>query len=120
MMTTELSAIQRNSVQSSRLAAAVCEFQRSGGAVRDLGSFRVAPRPPRKEPPPRQPRYNGADHRKYVEEEEDLKLLECIKAMRDLGVSHFQAEKQTGINRTTIRRIVSKYDLHYPSSKRSA
>ncbi|WP_439851121.1 hypothetical protein ACTACG_07175 [Pseudomonas syringae] len=120
MMTTELSAIKRNSVQSSRLAAAVCEFQRSGGTVRDLGSFRVAPRPPRKEPPPREPRYNGADHRKYVEEEEDLKLLERIKAMRDLGVSHFQAEKQTGINRTTIRRIVNKYGLNYPSSNRSA
>ncbi|WP_024683691.1 hypothetical protein [Pseudomonas syringae] len=119
MMTTELSAIQRNSVQSSRLAAAVCEFQRNGGAVRDLGSFRVAPRPPRKEPPPREPRYNGADHRKYVEEEEDLKLLERIKAMRDLGVSHFQAEKQTGINRTVIRRIVQKYSLDYPSSSRA-
>ncbi|WP_259643231.1 hypothetical protein, partial [Pseudomonas syringae] len=85
--------IQRNSVQSSRLAAAVREFQRSGGTVCDLGSCSIAPRPPRKEPPHRQPRYNGADHRKYVEEEEDLKLLERIKAMRDLGVSHFQAEK---------------------------
>lgn len=114
MMTTELSA------KSSELAAAVREFQRSGGTVCDLGSCRIAPRPSRKEPPPRQPRYTGADHRKYVEEEEDLKLLERIKAMRDLGVSHFQGKKQTGINRTTIRRIVSKYDLHYPSSKRSA
>ncbi|WP_226489227.1 hypothetical protein [Pseudomonas sp. B20] len=84
--------------------------------MRDLGSFQVAPRPPRKEPPPRKPRYNGADHRKYVEEEEDLKLLERIKAMRDLGVSHFQAEKQTGINRTTIRRIVQKYSLDYPAA----
>ncbi|PIO96026.1 hypothetical protein CBI55_03625 [Pseudomonas syringae] len=119
MMTAELSAIQRNSVQSSRLAAAVCEFQRSGGAVRDLGSFRVAPRPPRKEPPPRQPRYNGADHRKYVEEEEDLALLKRIEAMRDLGVSHFKAEKLTGINRTVIRRIVQKYSLDYPSSSRA-
>ncbi|RMO92984.1 hypothetical protein ALQ33_04898, partial [Pseudomonas syringae pv. philadelphi] len=44
-------------------------------------------------PPPRTPRYNGADHRKYVDEEEDLKFLDRIKAMRDLGVSYFQAEK---------------------------
>ncbi|MGN2413117.1 hypothetical protein ACTACG_07580 [Pseudomonas syringae] len=115
MMTTKLSTIH-----SSRLTAAVCEFQRSGGTVRDLGSFRVAPRPPRKEPPPRKARYNGADHRKYVEEEEDLKLLDRIKAMCDLGVSHIQPKKQTGINRTTIRRIANKYGLNYPSSNRSA
>lgn len=119
-MTTELSAIQSNSAKSSELAAAVREFRRRGGTVRDFGSCRVAPRPPRKEPAPRQPRYNGADHRKYVEEDEDLKLLERIKAMRDLGVSHFQAEKHTGINRTTIRRIVNKYGINYPSSNRSA
>ncbi|MCJ2375136.1 hypothetical protein [Pseudomonas sp. RGM 3321] len=120
MIATELSSIQANSIKSFELSQAVNEFQRSGGQVRDLGSFRVAPRPARKEPPPRKPRYNGADHRKYVEEEEDLKLLERIKAMRDLGVSHFHAEKQTGINRTTIRRIVNKYGLNYPSSNRSA
>lgn len=119
MMTTELSAIQRNSAKSSELAAAVREFQRSGGTVCDLGSCRIAPRPPRKEPPPRQPRYNGADHRKYVEEEEDRALLKRIEAMRDLGVSHFKAEKLTGINRTVIRRIVQKYSLDYPSSSRA-
>ncbi|MCK0547886.1 hypothetical protein ACTMQT_19625 [Pseudomonas syringae pv. aptata] len=119
MMTTELSTIQANSAKSSELSEALNEFQRSGGTVRDLGSFQVAPHPPRKEPPPRKPRYNGADHRKYVEEEEDLKLLERIKAMRDLGVSHFKAEKLTGINRTVIRRIVQKYSLDYPSSSRA-
>ncbi|QXW46889.1 hypothetical protein [Pseudomonas amygdali] len=119
MIATELSAIQANSIKFYELSQAVNEFQRSGGKVRDLGSFRVAPRPPRKEPPPRKPRYNGADHLKYVEEEEDLALLKRIEAMRDLGVSHFQAEKQTGINRTTIRRIVQKYGLDYPSSSRA-
>ncbi|KPY61401.1 hypothetical protein [Pseudomonas amygdali] len=116
MIATELSAIQANSIKSYELSQAVNEFQRSGGQVRDLGSFRVAPRPPRKEPPPRKPRYNGADHRKYVEEEEDLALLKRIEPMRDLGVSHFKAEKLTGINRTVIRRIVQKYSLDYPSS----
>ncbi|MEQ4285719.1 hypothetical protein [Pseudomonas syringae] len=77
------------------------------------------PRPPRKEPPPRKPRYNGADQRKYVEEEEDLALLKRIEAMRDLGVSHFKAENLTGINRTVIRRIVQQYSLDYPSSSRA-
>ncbi|KTB90221.1 hypothetical protein AO073_27120 [Pseudomonas syringae ICMP 11293] len=119
MMTTELSTIQANSAKSSELSEALNEFQRSGGTVRDFGSFQVAPRPPRKEPSPRKPRYNGADHRKYVEEEEDLALLKRIEAMRDLGVSHFKAEKLTGINRNVIRRIVQKYSLDYPSSNRA-
>ncbi|EGH49132.1 hypothetical protein PSYPI_44981, partial [Pseudomonas syringae pv. pisi str. 1704B] len=35
------------------------------------------------------------------------------------GVSHFKAEKLTGINRTVIRRIVQKYSLDYPSSSRA-
>ncbi len=95
------------------------EFQRSGVTVRDFEAFQVAHRPPRKEPPPRKQRYNGADHRKYVEEEEDLALLKRIEAMRDVGVSHFKAEKLTGINRTVIRRIVQKYGLDYPSSSRA-
>ncbi|WP_346399956.1 hypothetical protein [Pseudomonas syringae] len=116
MIATELSAIQANSIKSYELSQAVNEFQRSGGQVRDLGSFRVAPRPARKEPPPRKPRYNGADHRKYVDEQQDLAMLKQIEAMRDLGVSHFKAEKLTGINRTVIRRIVQKYSLDYPSS----
>ncbi|WP_258081726.1 hypothetical protein [Pseudomonas syringae] len=80
-----------------------------------MGRFRS--RPPRKESPPRKPRYNGEDHRKYVEEEADLALLKRMETMRDLGVSHFKAEKLTGINRTVIRRIVQKYSLDYPSSR---
>ncbi|MEX5566519.1 hypothetical protein Q1J55_01710 [Pseudomonas syringae] len=117
MMTTELSTIQANSAKSSELSEALNEFQRSGGMVRDLGSFQVAPRPPRKEPPPRKPRYNGADQRKYVEEAEDLALLKRTEAMRDLGVSHFKAENLTGINRTVIRRIVQKYSCRRPGKR---
>ncbi|WP_304627415.1 hypothetical protein [Pseudomonas congelans] len=48
-----------------------------------------------------------------------MALLKRIEAMRDLGVSHFKAEKLTGINRTVIRRIVQKYSLDYPSSSRA-
>ncbi|AAY37887.1 hypothetical protein [Pseudomonas syringae] len=117
MMTTELSTVQANRAKSSELSEALNEFQRSGGTVRDMGSFQVAPRPPRKESPPRKPRYNGADHRKYVEGEKDLALLKRIEAMRGLGVSHFKAEKLTGINRTVIKRIVQQYSVDYPSSR---
>ena len=48
MLTTELSAIQRNSVESARLAAAMAEFEMRGGEVRQVGVFRPEPKPPRK------------------------------------------------------------------------
>lgn len=119
MISLELSSIQHNSAESARLAAAMAEFERSGGRVRNLGSFSIAAKPLRKEPLARKPRYNGADHRAYTDELEDLRLLDRIKSMRDLGVSHYQAEKRTGISRTTIRRIVEKYGISYPSSSRA-
>ena len=49
MMTTELSAIQRNSVESARLAAAMAEFANRGGEVRQVGLFRPEPKPPRRD-----------------------------------------------------------------------
>ncbi|MEE3929689.1 hypothetical protein V2I84_05360 [Pseudomonas viridiflava] len=49
MMTTELSAIQRNSIESNRLAAAMAEYQRRGGQVRQVGVFEFSPKPPRRE-----------------------------------------------------------------------
>lgn len=49
MMTTELSAIQRNAVESQRLAAAMAEFERRGGSVRQVGVFKPEPAPPRRD-----------------------------------------------------------------------
>lgn len=48
MMTTETSAIQRNAIESQRLAAAMAEFERRGGQVRQVGTFKPEPAPPRK------------------------------------------------------------------------
>jgi hypothetical protein len=49
MMTTELSFIQRNAVESARLAAAMAEFETRGGQVRQVGVFKPQPAPPRKD-----------------------------------------------------------------------
>ena len=49
MMTTELSAIQRNSIESARLAAAMAEFERRGGQVAKVSGFQRQPAPPRKD-----------------------------------------------------------------------
>lgn len=48
MVTTELSFIQRNSVESARLAALMEDFERRGGEVRQVGVFEFSPKPPRK------------------------------------------------------------------------
>ena len=48
MVTTELSAIQRNSIESARLAAAIAEFERRGGQVAKVSGFQRQPAPPRK------------------------------------------------------------------------
>lgn len=46
MMTTELSAIQRNQIESARLAHAVAEFEKRGGQVIQAGEFN--PKQPRR------------------------------------------------------------------------
>lgn len=48
MITTELSAIQRNNVESKRIAQAVAEFERSGGRIRQGDALRLEPKPPRR------------------------------------------------------------------------
>lgn len=49
MVTTELSFIQRNSVESARLAALMEDFERRGGEVRQVGVFELSHKPPRKD-----------------------------------------------------------------------
>ncbi|RMP29858.1 hypothetical protein [Pseudomonas coronafaciens] len=49
MMTTELSAIQRNSVESERLAAAIAEFERKDGKIQQVGVFKPEPPPKRRD-----------------------------------------------------------------------
>ncbi|WP_163000008.1 hypothetical protein [Pseudomonas viridiflava] len=45
MMTTELSAIRRNSIESNRLAQAMAEFTSKGGTVEVIEGFVSKPRP---------------------------------------------------------------------------
>lgn len=47
MVTTELSAIQRNAAESQRLAQAMAEFQHRGGKVAQVAGFTPSPTPRR-------------------------------------------------------------------------
>ncbi|MBD8804570.1 hypothetical protein [Pseudomonas syringae] len=49
MMTTELSAIQRNEVESARLAEAMAEFESRGGRIAVVSGYRPTPPPRRKD-----------------------------------------------------------------------
>lgn len=49
MMTTELSFIQRNSVESARLAALMEDFERRGGEIRQVGVFEPSHKPLRRD-----------------------------------------------------------------------
>jgi hypothetical protein len=47
MVTTELSAIQRNAAESQRLAQAMAEFQNRGGKIAQVAGFTPSPAPRR-------------------------------------------------------------------------
>lgn len=45
---------------------------------------------------------------------EDHKLIERITALRDVGLTRNQVEKQMGIGSGTLRRIIDDYDIDFP------
>jgi hypothetical protein len=45
---------------------------------------------------------------------DDAKLIERITALRDVGLTRHQVEKQLGIGSGTLRRIIDDYDIEFP------
>jgi hypothetical protein len=45
---------------------------------------------------------------------DDAKLIERITALRDVGLTRHQVEKQMGIGSGTLRRIIDDYDIDFP------
>jgi len=45
---------------------------------------------------------------------DDAKLIERITALRDVGLTLHQVEKQMGIGSGTLRRIIDDYDIDFP------
>ncbi|MCF5227408.1 hypothetical protein [Pseudomonas syringae] len=77
MVTTELSFIQRNSVESARLAALMEDFERRGGEIRQVGVFELSQKPPRKS---------------RVDPETVLKRKEPVMSRRDRNALKAMAE----------------------------
>jgi len=45
---------------------------------------------------------------------DDAKLIERITALRDIGLTRHQVEKQMGIGSGTLRRIIDDYEIDFP------
>jgi len=45
---------------------------------------------------------------------DDAKLIERITALRDVGLTRHQVEKQMGIGSGTLRRIIDDYEIEFP------
>jgi len=45
---------------------------------------------------------------------DDAKLIERITALRDVGLTRHQVEKQMGIGSGTLRRIIDDYNIDFP------
>lgn len=50
----------------------------------------------------------------YTDEAADAKLAERITALRDVGLSRHQVEKQVGIGNGTLKRILKAFDIEFP------
>jgi len=77
MVTTELSAIQRNSIESARIAAATADFELGNGKIEQVGVFKL-------EPPPKR--------RDWIEPDTVLKRKEPVISRRDRNALRMMAE----------------------------
>ncbi|APO81612.1 hypothetical protein [Pseudomonas putida] len=60
----------------------------------------------------------GRVFEKQYDDEADAKLAERITALRDIGVSKNQAAKHMKIGHSTMSRIINKFGIDFPPSKR--
>lgn len=126
MMTTELSAIQRNSIESNRLAQAMAEFTSKGGTVEVLEGFVSKPRPepkaygrdfPAEQAPkpvkrerkraPTQVR-NSSSGRTQVNDALVQRILEMAPTS-----SKSKVEKETGISRYLLNRLADEHGFQF-------
>lgn len=143
MISLELSMVQHNRTESARLAEAMDAFMRNGGSVLQLESGIVRPDaiamnynssrfdPDSKTssmqrlriiPEIQEAQAKSAEKVKRKSPkpkpatEEDLKLVERIKAMRDLGITRKQACKHMQISSTLMTRLIVDYRIDYPKA----
>lgn len=57
---------------------------------------------------------NGIRFRKPGDREKELKLVERIKAMKEIGVSRAACARQLDLNEKVLIRLIDKYRIEYP------
>lgn len=57
---------------------------------------------------------NGIRFRKPGDREKELKLVERIKAMKEIGVSRAACARQLELNEKVLIRLIDKYRIEYP------
>ncbi|MCF5708935.1 hypothetical protein GIV19_16765 [Pseudomonas syringae] len=126
-MTTELSAIQRNQVESARLAEAMAEFQKRGGVVEALPGFGAsntealpAHKPvtkPYGRDFPRQPpaRQIPKSKRVVAAEERANAKSAMVRKVRELAATMTKAEimRETGLSGYTLRKLGYDYGIEF-------
>ncbi|RWU21273.1 hypothetical protein DM813_18975 [Pseudomonas alkylphenolica] len=63
------------------------------------------------------PGVQGGRDSPYTDASEDAKLAERITALRDVGLSRYQVQKQMTICNRTLLRIIKAFDLDFPKAK---
>ncbi len=59
----------------------------------------------------------GRGERTYIDPEADAKMCDRLKALRDVGLSRHAAAKQMGISGTVMTRLLTTYEIPFPSQK---
>ncbi|WP_122544333.1 hypothetical protein [Pseudomonas viridiflava] len=127
MMTTELSAIQRNQAESARLAEAMAEFQKRGGVVEALPGFGAsntealpACKPvtkPYGRDFPRQPpaRQIPKSKRVVAAEERANAKSAMVRKVRELAPTMTKAEimRETGLSGYTLRKMGYEFGIEF-------
>lgn len=139
MISLELSMVHHNGAESARLADAMDAFMRNGGHVTELESGIARPdaiamkyNAPRGEAAAKTesmqrlrivPDIEEAAAKKVVVRArsrlapaDELKLVERIKTMRDLGVTRKQAAKHMDISDTLLTRLLLDHAINYPKA----
>ncbi|MEE4332264.1 hypothetical protein V2J70_02085 [Pseudomonas alliivorans] len=127
MVTTELSAIQRNQAESARLAEAMAEFQKSGGVVEALPGFGASntkalpERKPMAKPygrdfPTQPPARQIPKSKRVVAAEERAKAKSAmVRKVRELAATMTKAEimRETGLSGYTLRKMGYDYGIKF-------
>jgi transposase len=63
------------------------------------------------------PGVQGGRTKPYTDATEDTKMAERITALRDIGLSRYQVQKQMSICNRTLLRIIKAFEIDFPRAK---